>query len=106
MLVAFCSAMGGVIYRPGGAAASRISRPSARGSPETSAAGPARPQGGPALPLAHAHGIRCHLDQLVLVDPGEGILETHGVVRNQADRLVVSRGAHVGELLLAADVHV
>src|SRR5262245_60344792 len=54
------------------------------------------------LALAEPDRLGGDLDQLVVVDPGEAFLETHRPVRAQPNCLVVSRGAHVGELLLAA----
>src|SRR5438477_11523810 len=66
----------------------------------------ARTEGLAQLALAQPDRVRRHLDELVLVDPLEAVLEVHRLVGDEADRFVVAGGAHVGELLLAADVHV
>jgi hypothetical protein len=66
---------------------------------------PARAERAPELALPDADRVRRDLDQLVVVDPGERVLEAHLAVRDQTHGLVVARRAHVRELLLAADVH-
>src|SRR5262245_39618245 len=58
------------------------------------------------LALAKPHGLGSDLDQLVVVDPGQAVLQAHRVVRSQPHGFVVAGGAHVGQLFLAAHVHV
>src|SRR5262249_9672733 len=76
-----------------------------RQSLDPSGTWPFRPKRPPKLLFAQADGLGCHLDQLVVVNPGQAVLETHDAVRAQANRFVVSRGPDVGQLLLAAHVH-
>src|SRR5207247_2268348 len=84
-----------------------IASGAAAGRPaDPSGARPGRAERLAQLALAQADRVGRHLDQLVLVDPLEAVLEAHGAVGHEAHRLVVARGAHVAELLLAADVHV
>src|ERR1700760_2164101 len=49
--------------------------------------------------LAQADRARRHLDQLVVLDIGESLLQRHLDRRGQPHRLVLRRGADVGELL-------
>src|SRR5277367_2526728 len=55
-------------------------------------------------PVAHAHGLRRQLDQLFLVDPFERRVERHHPCGREPNRLVMTGGADIRELLLTADV--
>src|SRR5262245_7947210 len=70
------------------------------------ATGPPRSQRATELALAKPNGLGSDLHQLVVVDPGQTVLQTHGVVRSQTHGLVVAGGAHVGQLLLPTHVDV
>src|SRR5882724_12074246 len=49
--------------------------------------------------LAQADRFRRHLDELVVLDIGERLFQRHPDRRRQPHRLVLGRGADVGELL-------
>jgi serine O-acetyltransferase len=55
--------------------------------------------------LAQPDRVRRHLDQLVVVDIGDGLFQRHLHRRRQAHRLVRARGADVGQLLALERVH-
>src|ERR1700733_12810835 len=58
--------------------------------------------------LAHAEGLRGHLDELVVGDELDALLEGELLVGHEADGGVRARGAHVRELLFtnAVDVEI
>src|SRR5689334_15148855 len=56
------------------------------------------------IELAQPDGLRRHLDQLVVLDPGQRSLQRHADRRRQLHRLVLAGGADVGELLALQDI--
>src|ERR1700679_470737 len=56
--------------------------------------------------LAEAPGLGRPLHQLVFGNKFDGLLQVHGLERHQANGVVSTRGAHVGELLFTHHVHV
>ncbi|CDX42319.1 conserved hypothetical protein [Mesorhizobium sp. ORS 3359] len=57
------------------------------------------------IELAQPNGLRRHLDQLVVLNPGQRPLQRHADRRGQLHRLVLAGGADVGELLALEHVH-
>ena len=55
--------------------------------------------------LAHTHGLRSHLDQLILLDILQALFQTHHRLRDDTSLLVGTRGTYVGQLLGLADIH-
>jgi len=49
--------------------------------------------------FAQADQLRCHFDELVVLDPGQRALQRHLDRRRQAEGFVLAGGTDVGELL-------
>src|SRR5712692_10500323 len=56
--------------------------------------------------LAQAHRGRGDFDQLIVIDKPQGLLQIQRPDRHQAQGLVRTGGADVGELLFSGDIHV
>ena len=57
------------------------------------------------IPFAQADGLGCHLDQLIIINIGNGLFQRHLNRRGQPDRIIGSRRADIGELFALKRVY-